>query len=97
MPPDADPNLWQALLSLEDRLPEDLDVEDAALVVLKRSRRGLHGSLTVVLLQEVSKYNTLLGAVREVLGQLKGALRGLVALSPDLENALECVNNNAVP
>lgn len=36
-------------------------------MVLRRSRRGLYGSLTVVLLQELTKYNTLLGAVREVL------------------------------
>ncbi|GIL82190.1 hypothetical protein Vretifemale_11083, partial [Volvox reticuliferus] len=75
------------------RLPVDFDLEAvaAAFPVL------YHQSMNQVLVQEMSRYNRLLGLLRNSLTQLGRAVAGLQLLSPELEAVLAAVAAGQVP
>lgn len=53
--------------------------------------------LTVVLIQEITRYNILLVKMKSSLEQLKKGLVGLVVISPDLEEMMISLQQNQVP
>ncbi|XP_025155769.1 dynein heavy chain 2, axonemal [Harpegnathos saltator] len=53
--------------------------------------------LDVVLLQEIGRYNALLTKIRDSLEELQRGIRGLVLMSPDLEEIFACIYEGRVP
>lgn len=82
----------QLIVDLAERLPEFID-----LYALKAKLRGDDNPLNVVLLQEIQRYNVLLRLLAKNLDQLEKGIRGLVVISPDLEEILNALIANRVP
>ena len=78
-------------------IPEDLDLSRAAPGVFRKGPRGLMGSLSVVLRQEVRKLNILLGVVRSSLQWLKQGIQGFVVMSSELEAMHTSLKDHQVP
>lgn len=53
--------------------------------------------LTVVLIQEIQRYNILLNIMRVSCDQLEKGIQGIVVISPDLEEMMTSLNSNLVP
>lgn len=53
--------------------------------------------LTVVLVQEITRYNILLNIMKVSLEKLDKGIQGLVVISPDLEEMLQSLLKNVVP
>ena len=54
-------------------------------------------SMNTVLVQEVIRYNRLLGVIHQTLKDLLKALKGLVVMSQSLETMANSIFNNMVP
>lgn len=54
-------------------------------------------SLSIVLLQEISKFNNLLKKVKKSLQELKRAIKGLAIMSQDLDEMYLAFQNNTLP
>ncbi len=54
-------------------------------------------SLTTFVRQEADKFNNLLSVVKKSLEKLENAIKGLVAMSEDLEEMYSSLLNNQVP
>lgn len=63
---------------------------------LKRDSAGRLPSLTIVLLQEVDRYNKLLIKIHKSIEDLERAIKGLVVMSEELENVFIALINNQV-
>lgn len=73
-------------------VPNSVDVQ-----ALKVKHIKDDSPLTVVLIQELTRYNILLKIMRESLEQLEKGIQGLVVISPDLEAMLNSLMKNLVP
>lgn len=74
------------------RMPERIDYE--------RTEKLIGPSKTpldVVLLQEIGRYNALLGKTRDSLEELRRGITGLAPMSPDLEDIFTCIREGRVP
>ncbi|KAK3925188.1 Dynein heavy chain 7, axonemal [Frankliniella fusca] len=75
----------QVLLTIADdilaKLPPPFDVELAA----QKFPVSYKESMNTVLVQEMERFNLLVGAVRRSLEELQRALRGLIVMSPELD------------
>ncbi|XP_076651590.1 dynein heavy chain 2, axonemal kl-2 [Halictus rubicundus] len=82
----------QLTADILSRIPANIDYETAQkLIGPKKS------PLDVVLLQEIQRYNILLKKTRNSLRNLQQAIKGLVLMSPDLEEIFNCVYEGRVP
>jgi dynein heavy chain len=75
--------------------PGNLSKEDA-----KRTgdvRNGVIDSLTIVLLQEIERFNKLLNKMRSSLKNLQAAIKGDIVMSLDLDKMYSALLNNQVP
>ena len=61
------------------------------------NERGLMNSLSVVLLQEMDRFNKLLLVMRKSLVDLLKAIKGLVVMSQELDRMFASLLNNQVP
>jgi dynein heavy chain len=68
-----------------------------SLVGNREDENAILDPLTVVLKQEVERFRRLLKILVESMKELEKALRGLVSMSPMLENMLQCLYVNRVP
>ena len=59
---------------------------------LKHKTRSDDSPLTVVLIQEVQRYNILLEVLRNSLEQLDKGIKGFVVISPELEEMMGSLN-----
>jgi len=75
------------------KLPSVLDVEAA----LKKFPTRYEESMNTVLVQEMERFNRLLGIINSTLVDLRKAVKGLVLMSPDLEEVAECLAIGKVP
>ncbi|KAH8363782.1 hypothetical protein KR200_006735, partial [Drosophila serrata] len=78
-------------------------------LVQKIKREPLHGtlsvvdskgqvpSLTIVLIQEIDRFNISLGIIHDSLANLSKAIKGLVVMSEELENVFKALLSNIVP
>jgi dynein heavy chain len=86
----------QLVHDLLERMPHLNDIS-----TMHESLAGEEGSildpLIVVLKQEVERFRRLLKILVESMKELEKALRGLVSMSPILENVLQCLYVNRVP
>jgi dynein heavy chain len=69
------------------RLPNALNIKDAAEATFAKLEDGSMNTLGVFLSQELQKFNLLVGAVRSMLHELQRGLKGLVVMSAQLDAA----------
>jgi dynein heavy chain len=89
----------QLVHELLERMPflSDLSSMHESLLGDTEDENAILDPLTVVLKQEVERFRRLLKILVESLKELEKALRGLVSMSPMLENVLQCLYVNRVP
>lgn len=74
------------------KIPEVIDYEHTEKLI------GAHKApLDVVLLQEISRYNTLLSSIVVSLDELQKGIKGLVVMSSELEEIFTCIYEGRVP
>lgn len=92
--PTSAPSALSSLVSEAlEALPHEFDVEAAAAAYPV----SYHQSLNQVLVQEMARYNRLLGALRGSLAGLGRALGGLALMGADVEAVAEAVAAGQVP
>lgn len=74
------------------KLPEDIDY-DATFKMVQHEMSPAN----VVLLQEISRYNDLLRKMRKSLNELQNGIKGIVVMSPELEEIFNCIFEGKVP
>lgn len=77
---------------IKNGLPEMVDVQ-----ALKVKHIKDDSPLTVVLIQELTRYNVLLKAMGESLEKLEKGILGIVVISEELQRMMVSLNNNVVP
>lgn len=88
----AEQKILELISQLREGIPNSIDVN-----VLKHKTRSDDSPLTVVLIQEVQRYNILLDKLRTSLEQLDKGIKGFVVISPELEEMMGSLNQNVVP
>lgn len=86
----------KVLTTLDDvlkRIPDDIDVADASLP----TDNSEAAPLNVVLLQEIKRYNELLGTVRKTAEDLQKGIRGFVVMTKELEDMFLSIFEGKVP
>ena len=81
---------------LQAGLPPDLGRDEALDGLFARTPAGQLNSLSVVLGQEMDRFNRLAGAMRSSLGELQKAIRSLVVMSSELEAMYNSMLGNQV-
>jgi len=77
----------------KERIPQ----EHINIYQVKQKLKGDDNPLNVVLVQEITRYNVLLRTLEKHLDLLEKGIKGLVVISPDLEEILNAVADNKVP
>jgi len=77
---------------IQEIIPDCIDV-----MALKVKHIKDDSPLTVVLIQEITRYNILLNKMKSSLHQLVRGIRGEVVISPDLEEMMISLQQNQVP
>ncbi|XP_048885226.1 dynein axonemal heavy chain 2 [Brienomyrus brachyistius] len=78
-------DVWQ-------KIPGQLDYEGT-----RKLLQDDPSPLNVVLLQEIQRYNTLLGVIRSSLVELERGVQGLLVMSSSLEETFACIHAGRVP
>ena len=73
------------------QVPAPFDLE-----AVMKSKASDPSALHVVLLQEVERYNSLLGRLRSSCSQVQAGLKGLVVMSADLDEIADALFNAKV-
>ncbi len=91
----SDERVADIAIAIYDDTPTNLNKDEArrtgAIV------NGVTDSLTIVLLQEMDRFNRLLNVMRKTLKSLQAAIRGEVVMSGDLDRMYSSLLNNQVP
>ncbi|XP_063992490.1 dynein axonemal heavy chain 2 [Diachasmimorpha longicaudata] len=82
----------QMIVDMKAKLPQDINYETTV-----RLMGMIKTPLDVVLLQEIIRYNNLLGRTRCSLNDLECGIKGLVLMSEDLEEIFTYVHDGRVP
>ncbi|XP_066578473.1 dynein axonemal heavy chain 2 [Amia ocellicauda] len=77
---------------VRQKVPEELDYEGT-----RKLLQDDPSPLTVVLLQEIQRYNALLSTIRLSLTELERGIQGLVVMSSSLEETFHCIHDTRVP
>ncbi|KAI9188053.1 hypothetical protein H9P43_002444 [Blastocladiella emersonii ATCC 22665] len=77
---------------LQRRVPNEIDYEYAYKLVQADQSPTL-----VVLLQEIKRYNSLLASMRQSLADLQNGIKGIVLMTPELEEMFTCIFDARVP
>ncbi|XP_041935143.1 dynein heavy chain 6, axonemal [Alosa sapidissima] len=83
--------------SILAKIPVGLDMEEAENSLFERDASGRLNSLTIVLGQEMDRFNNLLRVLRTSLNTLQKAIAGLVVMSEEMERIYNSFLNNQVP
>lgn len=82
----------QLTADILSKIPDNIDYETTQKLIGPKKT-----PLDVVLLQEIQRYNVLLRKTRNSLKELQQAIKGLVVMSPQLEEIFTCVHEGRVP
>jgi dynein heavy chain len=85
--------LAETAISMQSRIPKPFNME----AVLKKYPIEYKESMSTVLIQEVIRYNKLLGTIHSTIVELLKALKGLVVMSEALETMCNNIFINQVP
>lgn len=80
-----------------DIIPRPLLVSEAGNFTFARDKTGLVDALATFLIQEMTRFNKLLYAIRLSLEDLRKAIRGLALMSDDLDLSYQDILDNKVP
>ena len=78
-------------------LPQPLSRQGAQPALFALTDKGVLPSLSVVLVQEMDRFNRLLAVVQRSLVELQRAVRGEIAMSASLDDVQAALANNTVP
>jgi dynein heavy chain len=78
---------------IESKIPDNFDVEDAE----EKYPVQYENSMNTVLVQELIRFNKLIGVVRKSLNDVQRAIRGEVVMSAELEAMANSMYNGKVP
>ena len=92
-----DEKVQEIAASLEDDIPDELDMRNAGKTTFKIDSEGLMDSLATVLSQEMKKFNRLLRLAKKTVKELQKAIKGLVVMSADLEGMYDDLLYNNIP
>jgi hypothetical protein len=87
----------EAVEAVQSNLPELLDLTNAAKDLFKPNKRGLIGCLATVLQQEIQRFNRLLKQINDSIENIRNAIQGKIAMSPDLDSMFLSILNKQVP
>jgi len=87
----------ELILKLKEGIPTPIDIAALKFKINRLSKEQKDNPLNVVLVQEVQRYNILLGVLKASLDQLEKGIKGLVVISPDLEVMMDSLGQNIVP
>lgn len=85
--------VMQLASDIEEMLPRNIDYETAEKLIGSTNKTPL----SVVLLQEIVRYNILLELTRDSVRDLQRGIKGLVVMSDELEEIFTCVYEGRVP
>lgn len=80
-----------------DSLPELLDQKEGLKELFIQDSQGLIPSLSTVLVQEMEKFNNLLGNMKKSLVEIDLAIKGFIVMSETLDSMYLSILNNQVP
>ncbi|XP_064645339.1 dynein axonemal heavy chain 6-like [Lineus longissimus] len=89
--------VYELAESIEAKLMDKLNIENAHEDMFEPDEKGRLNSLTTVLTQEVDRFNKLLKVIKNSLEQLKKAIKGFVVMSDVLETVYHAFLNSQVP
>ena len=78
---------------IDKKLPEVFDIEE----IFETFPTDYNESMNTVLVQEIIRYNVLLGAMKKTIKNLKMALCGKIVMSEDMEKMAASLYVNQVP
>jgi len=82
----------QRIGELAEKVPTPISIE-----MVKYKHRNDESPLSVVLIQEISRYNLLLDKITKTLAQLERGIKGFELISEDLEQMMTDLGDNKVP
>jgi dynein heavy chain len=82
----------ELIQQLLEQVPLELDLK-----AIQRAHENDKTPLTIVLLQEIDRYNHLLATVQRTLKDLQKGIKGLVVISSELEQMMEALFASQVP
>lgn len=91
--PSREDKVLSLIADISKRVPEDLDYENTYKLV----KHDMNNPLNVVLLQEMQRYNVLLQSIRKSLSELEDGIKGIVLMSPELEEMFQFMYEGKVP
>ncbi|KAM9855172.1 dynein axonemal heavy chain 2-like [Aulostomus maculatus] len=84
--------VFELLTEVRVKVPARIDQEGITILF-----REDPSPLNVVLLQEIQRYNSLLDTIMSSLEELEKGIKGLVVMSPSLEEIFQCIYDGRVP
>eukprot|EP00698_Gefionella_okellyi_P021811 TRINITY_DN713_c0_g5_i1.p1 TRINITY_DN713_c0_g5~~TRINITY_DN713_c0_g5_i1.p1 ORF type:complete len:2528 (-),score=851.46 TRINITY_DN713_c0_g5_i1:18-6647(-) len=78
--------------SMLETVPEPLDLQR-----VMEAKEGDTSPLITVLFQEIARYNVLLRSINRSLSEVKKGIKGLVVISPELEEIFNYLSDSRVP
>ncbi|EAR99019.2 dynein heavy chain 7, axonemal protein (macronuclear) [Tetrahymena thermophila SB210] len=73
--------------------PEEFDID----IARQRFQINYYESMNTVLIQELLRYNTLLGIIKKSLKDLIKASDGIIVMTSQIDSFAESINNNKIP